>query len=96
MAMEAIEDQPLSPAVASRQNGEALAEATPTSEIVLATALAERIEELERQQRQLKRDSLLIAGLTTIAAASGDHFLAATARKPKRRWRIFSILPSVR
>jgi len=73
MAIEAIEDQPLNPAVASRPNGEALAEATPTvsvaSSAVLVTDLVERIEELERQQHQLKRDSLLIAGLTTIAAA---------------------------
>jgi len=31
--------------------------------------LTARIEGLEREQRQLRRDALLIAGLTTIAAA---------------------------
>jgi len=39
---------------------------TPPADV---TELTARIEGLERQQRQLRRDSLLIAGLTTIVAA---------------------------
>src|SRR5882672_7085035 len=56
MAIEAIEDRPMSPPETSSRAFE-------------MTALAERIDSLERQHSRLKWDSLLIAGVTTIAVA---------------------------
>jgi len=73
MEIEAIDDRPSNPQGASRENGEALSAAIPATTERLApievSTLTERIESLERQHSQLRRDALMIAGLTTIAAA---------------------------
>jgi hypothetical protein len=72
MSSEAIDERPTTSPDTSRGNGIASPEtmtAASDSARSEVTQLAARIEHLERQQRLLKRDSLLIAGLTTVAAA---------------------------
>ena len=73
MATETIDEQPSGLPGASRSNGGVLAGATPTTNeganAFEMTKLRERIEQLERQHGRLKWDSLLIAGVTTVAVA---------------------------
>ena len=70
MTIEATENLPIG---TPHGNGELVGDAKATtsaiSEDLLLARLAERIEQLERTQRRLKWDSLLVAGLTTIATA---------------------------
>ena len=70
MSIETTEDRASTTADQGRGNGVPHAEiAAEPSHAAEITQMAARIEELERQQKQIRRDSLLVAGLGTIAAA---------------------------
>ena len=71
MAMEAMDERPSSSPGAGRENGGTEMEArSTTGDGISAFELArlkERIAELEEQHSRLRWDSLLVAGVTTIA-----------------------------
>jgi hypothetical protein len=83
MASEATEERPSSVPPIRRENGPTEAEATnATFGGLEATRLAERIEELERQQREQRRDSLLVTGLAIVAAALAVSMLLQKSFAP--------------
>jgi len=73
MAMEAMDERPSSSPGASRENGGAETEARATTsggnDAFELARLKDRVAELEQQHSRLRWDSLLIAGVTTIAVA---------------------------
>ena len=69
MEIEAIDERSSNPLAPSRENGEARSATTEITDTSAFSRLAERIEQLEKQQGQLKREALMVAGLTTVAVA---------------------------
>ena len=88
MAIEVIEDRPLSARGTGGENGPGLAVAQPATRETFGssevTKLAERIDQLELQNRQLRRESLWIAALATITAAIVGSMLLQKAFEPPK------------
>ena len=66
----------------------AVAEDTPRADGL--SALRERVERLEQQNRQLRRESLLLAGIVTIAAGILASILVQRNLDPQRSARMLA------